>query len=106
MTVHPPAGPRAFPAAPRATGADAERPRSRARAARTAAASLLVATALAATALPARASEHDPKRAAHPLRVLAYAVHPVGVALDWLIVRPAHWVVERQPFKTIFGHED
>jgi hypothetical protein len=27
------------------------------------------------------------------------------VALDWLIVRPAHWVVEREPFRTIFGHD-
>jgi hypothetical protein len=54
----------------------------------------------------AGADEHDPKRSAHPLRVLAYAVHPIGVALDWLIVRPAHWVVEREPFRTIFGHEN
>jgi hypothetical protein len=54
----------------------------------------------------ARADDHDPERAGHPLRILAYAVHPIGVALDWLIVRPAHWVVEREPFRTIFGHEE
>lgn len=54
----------------------------------------------------ARADEHDPERAGHPLRILAYAVHPIGVALDWLIVRPAHWVVEREPFRTIFGHKE
>lgn len=54
----------------------------------------------------AQADEHDPERAGHPLRILAYAVHPIGVALDWLIVRPAHWVVEREPFRTIFGHEE
>jgi hypothetical protein len=61
---------------------------------------------LATAPRPVAADDHDPERAAHPLRVLAYAVHPIGVALDWLIVRPAHWVVERQPFRTIFGHEE
>jgi len=60
-----------------------------------------------AVALPgdARADDHDSRRSAHPARIAAYLLHPVGVALDWLIVRPAHWVVEREPFRTIFGHE-
>jgi hypothetical protein len=60
--------------------------------------------ALALTAAPARADEHDPQRAGHPLRILAYAVHPVGVIVDTLIFRPAHWVVHREPFRTLFGH--
>jgi hypothetical protein len=50
--------------------------------------------------------DHDPKEAAHPLRIVAYGVHPVGVALDWILVRPAVWVVRHEPFKTIFGYED
>lgn len=53
----------------------------------------------------ARADDHDSRRAAHPARIAAYILHPVGVVLDWLIVRPAHWVVEREPFRTLFGHE-
>ena len=66
---------------------------------------LLVFALGALTPSDARADDHDPQRAGHPIRFLAYLVHPVGVALDWLIVRPAHWVVEREPFRTIFGHE-
>jgi hypothetical protein len=50
--------------------------------------------------------DHDPSQAAHPLRIVAYGVHPVGVALDWILVRPAVWVVRHEPFKTIFGYED
>jgi hypothetical protein len=50
--------------------------------------------------------DHDPRRAAHPLRIVAYALHPVGVALDYLIVRPAVWTARREPFRTIFGYED
>jgi len=65
----------------------------------------LLALALGA-ARPAVADEHDPQRTGHPLRILAYAVHPIGVALDYLLMRPAHWVVNREPFRTIFGHED
>lgn len=49
---------------------------------------------------------HDPSRALHPVRVAAYALHPVGVALDWILVRPAVWIGRQEPFRTIFGYED
>jgi hypothetical protein len=57
----------------------------------------------AATRVP---DPHDPLRAAHPVRIAAYALHPVGVALDYLLVRPAVWVVRQEPFRTIFGYQD
>lgn len=72
---------------------------------RAAGAALLAALLLAIAPAAARADDHDPKRAAHPVRVAAYVLHPIGVVLDYLIVRPAHWVVEREPFRTLFGHE-
>ncbi len=50
--------------------------------------------------------DHDPQQAGHPLRVVAYGLHPIGVALDWILVRPAVWVVRHEPFRTIFGYED
>ena len=52
------------------------------------------------------ADDHDPTQAAHPLRIVAYGLHPVGVALDWIVVRPAVWVARHEPFRTIFGYED
>jgi hypothetical protein len=58
----------------------------------------------AGTELPV--DTHDPTQAAHPLRIVAYGLHPVGVALDWIIVRPAVWVVRHEPFRTIFGYQD
>jgi hypothetical protein len=54
----------------------------------------------------ARADEYNPKTAGHPLRMLAYALHPVGVVIDYLLMRPAHWIVSQEPFETLFGHED
>ena len=57
-------------------------------------------------AAPALADEYDSERAGHPLRVIAYAVHPVGVAFDYLLLRPAHWIGSQEPFRTIFGHTE
>lgn len=66
------------------------------------AAALLVAAALASQ--PAAADAYDPQRAGHPLRVIAYLMHPIGVAFDYLIFRPVHWVGHHEPLRTIFGH--
>jgi hypothetical protein len=68
-------------------------------------AAVLLVVGVAALALPAAADEYDARRAGHPLRVIAYVVHPVGVALDYLLFRPAHWVGSQPVIRTIFGHE-
>jgi len=67
--------------------------------------SLVLVLALAGTATPAAAHDHDPKRSGHPLRVLAYVLHPVGWLLDRAIFRPAHWLVHHEPLDEIFGHD-
>lgn len=73
---------------------------------RTSLAALALAPALLAP-LPAAADDHDPKYSGHPLRIAAYVVHPVGVIIDVLIFRPAHWLVHRGEWiETLFGHED
>ena len=64
---------------------------------------LLACVVLAAT--PSSADEYDARRAGHPLRIVAYVLHPVGVALDWLIFRPAHWVGSQPGLSTLFGHD-
>src|SRR5262245_7380303 len=40
----------------------------------------------------------------HPFRILAYAINPIGVALEWAIFRPIHWAVSRPATAPIFGH--
>jgi hypothetical protein len=69
------------------------------------AAAALVSSLLFAAA-PAWADDHDSDASGHPLRIAAYAAHPVGYILDLLIFRPAHWLVHLKPFKALFGHED
>jgi hypothetical protein len=73
---------------------------------RRAVAGVVLTAALATGAPRAGADPHDPEQSANPVRIVAYALHPVGVILDYLIVRPAHWLVEREPFRTLFGHEE
>ncbi len=52
------------------------------------------------------AREYDPQEAGHPLHIAAYLVSPLGVLLDYGLMRPAFWLVQREPFKTIFGYTD
>jgi len=66
----------------------------------------LILVAMLGMAAPAAADEHDPERSGHPLRVVAYVLHPVGVILDTLIFRPAHFLVSIRPLKALFGHQD
>jgi len=65
-----------------------------------------LSSAVLAIGSPALADEHDPERSGHPLRMMAYLLHPVGVTLDTLIARPLHWLFHSEPLKTLFGHED
>jgi hypothetical protein len=58
-----------------------------------------------ALAAPAAADRYDPQKAGHPARIVAYALHPIGVMLDLLIFRPAHWIGSKEPLATFFGHE-
>jgi hypothetical protein len=37
--------------------------------------------------------------------MVAYALHPIGVLIEYAILRPANWLGGIEPFKTIFGHE-
>jgi hypothetical protein len=68
-------------------------------------AALLACGVLLLGATPALADEYDPQEGAHPLRVVAYILHPVGVVLDLLLVRPAHWLVSQKGLDELFGHE-
>ncbi len=40
----------------------------------------------------------------HPLRLLAYIIHPVGYTLEWLVTRPFHEVVAQPDLEPVFGH--
>jgi hypothetical protein len=68
--------------------------------------SALLAVGFLLSATPVVADEFDDDTAGHPLRIVAYVLHPIGVAVEYLLFRPAHWLVSQEPMKTLFGHED
>lgn len=52
---------------------------------------------------PAYFDEYDDSES-HPLRIAAYALHPVGYTLEWLLTRPFHTIVSQPELAPIFGH--
>ena len=66
----------------------------------------VAAFAMLAAASPATAEEYDDRYTGHPLRIIAYVLHPIGVILDTLIFRPFHWIGSHEPFKTLSGQKD
>ena len=71
--------------------------------------SLVVAalmSSLVFAAAPALGDDYDSRGSGHPLRIAAYVLHPVGLILDTLIFRPAHWLGSLGPIEKFFGHED
>jgi hypothetical protein len=67
---------------------------------------MLGVLALALAAAPVSADDHRSDRAGHPLKIVATVLHPVGVLIDYVIFRPAHWLAHREPFKTATGHDE
>lgn len=69
----------------------------------TAACAIFVLSGFAAQA--SESPKYDPREAGHPLRLAAYVLHPIGVAADYCLMRPAYWLVQHEPLATIFGVE-
>jgi hypothetical protein len=61
-------------------------------------------TALVAVAPAARAHDAYDDSEANPLRIVAYAINPIGFALEWLVTRPIHMVVSQPQLEPVFGH--
>jgi hypothetical protein len=40
----------------------------------------------------------------HPLRLVAYALHPLGYTVEWLFTRPIHALVSQPELCPIFGY--
>jgi hypothetical protein len=71
---------------------------------------LLLAFAISAAASaraemsPVPPSDDYDEMQAHPLRIAAYLIHPIGFTLEWLVFRPFHRLVAQQSLAPVFGH--
>ena len=66
---------------------------------------LLLAAALMMTPAIASAHEYDRDDSDHALRYVAYAVYPVGILAEYVILRPIHWLVSQDHANVVFGHD-
>ncbi len=69
----------------------------------------LIGTVVAAVwlvGMPVGARAHDAydDSESHPLRLVAYAVYPIGFTLEWLVMRPLHFMVSHPQAEPVFGH--
>jgi len=64
---------------------------------------LLVAMVLGVAA-PVGAHDYDRGNSDYPLRVVAYLFYPLGIGLEYGIMRPIHQLVSQPHARIIFGH--
>jgi hypothetical protein len=68
-------------------------------------ATALLAAAVLSMALPAAAHrEHRSGTYSHPLRFIAHLGHAVGIGLEFVFVRPMHWIASQGELDIVFGH--
>jgi hypothetical protein len=65
---------------------------------------LVVAVGLLVVPATVRAHDAYDDSQSHPLRLIAYAVNPVGFAIEWMVMRPIHFVVSQPSTERVFGH--
>lgn len=41
----------------------------------------------------------------NPLRLAYYLIYPVGFTVEWLVMRPLHYIVSRPGLDQLFGYE-
>jgi len=66
---------------------------------------VLMSALMLAVAPVANAHEYDRDDSDMWLRYVAYAVHPVGIAIEYAVLRPIHYVVSQPDLNIWFGHE-
>ena len=61
---------------------------------------------IAVVGAPASAEAHDAydDSESNPLRLVAYLLHPIGFATEWLVMRPIHFAVSQPQLERVFGH--
>lgn len=67
--------------------------------------SLLAALTLLVLPTLAHADNYDRDDSDHPLRLVAYILHPIGIAVEYAVLRPIHMLVEGPNSHIWFGHE-
>lgn len=66
--------------------------------------SLVLGASLVLAAVPARAHDAYDDSQSHPLLIVSYVLHPVGFGIEWLAMRPIHFIASHPRLERVFGH--
>ena len=65
----------------------------------------ILAVLMLSVTVTAQADRYQRNTSDSPYRLIGYVAHPVGVALEYGVMRPVHWLVSRPHLDVIFGHK-
>ncbi len=65
----------------------------------------LLAMFVISAAAPTMAHRYRRAQNDHPMRLVAYVLHPVGIAVEYAVMRPIHELVSQPDLDIWFGHE-
>lgn len=60
---------------------------------------------MVAAVMPVHADRYRRAQNDHPLRLVGYVLFPVGLAVEYVVMRPIHWVVSQPNLDILFGHQ-
>lgn len=66
---------------------------------------LLMTLMIGICATPSLADRYQRRQSDNPFRLVGYALHPVGLALEYAVMRPVHWFVSQPTMDVVFGHQ-
>ncbi len=61
--------------------------------------------AMTLLAAPLTAHRWERSQSDNPLQLVAWVLHPVGLAGEYVIYRPMHWLVSQSYLDIVFGHK-
>jgi hypothetical protein len=68
--------------------------------------SMISVTARVASADDRYADEQQYEDAfSNPLRLAYYMIYPIGFTVEWLVMRPLHYIVSRPGLDRVFGYQ-
>jgi len=65
---------------------------------------LVVAVGLLGVPATGRTQDSYDDSESNPLRLAAYALNPAGYAIEWMVMRPIHFLVSQPQLERVFGH--
>lgn len=65
----------------------------------------LAVVLVAGLSTPTMAHRYNRNNDGNPFRLIGYIAHPIGIALEYVVMRPVHALVSQPDLDIVFGHK-